>query len=117
MSMHETIDISLKSIRSLYRTILKEGNKLPKQIQRDFIKQKARNMFRQKYESEQEIKDAYRLGISHIEDIKVQVTTFTKLYNDDRLTKEDFKRMEREEIERKTKEYQEKNHYDNENLH
>ena|SRR3989338_7407577 len=105
MSSIHSLDTSKKAILSLYRTVLREGNKFPKDIQRSFIKQKASTLFR-KQVPHQEMEDAVRLALTHIEDIRTQVAMHRKLYYDDRITPEEHDRMRKEELERETKKYQ-----------
>ncbi|EFC50072.1 predicted protein [Naegleria gruberi] len=107
-------DTSKKGILSLYRTVLKEGNKFPKEIQRTFVKQKASTMFR-KDVPPQELEDAFRLALTHIDNIRAQVETHRKLYADDRLSPEDLERIRKEELERESQRYrdEEKQGWDN----
>ncbi|KAG2393406.1 hypothetical protein C9374_006937 [Naegleria lovaniensis] len=105
LTPHGSLDISKKSILSLYRLILREGNQFPNKIQRTFVKQKAAQMFRIKYEHDDELRDAVRLAMTHIDNIRAQVASHKLMYVDDRLTQEDFQRLKKEQEEKKTAQY------------
>ncbi|KAF0983992.1 hypothetical protein FDP41_007907 [Naegleria fowleri] len=102
---HSTLDISKRGILSLYRLILREGNQFPNKIQRTFVKQKAAQMFRVKYEHEDELRDAVRLAMTHVDNIRAQVASHKLMYVDDRLSQEDLDRLKKEQEEKKTAQY------------
>jgi len=100
-----TIGEAQKYILTLYRTILREGNKFPKESQRNFVRYKAAKMFRENIETQQQMEDAIRLAHTHIDNIQAQVSSHKKMYLDDRISEEEYERMRQKQIQEDSEKY------------